>query len=201
VKIRGALVSARGGRAFSVLALAAAVLAAVVLSLMLGAGDPAEAKKNKKDKNPPLFNVVQCATEPCTGTPSNDLLIGTAINEVISGQEGNDFYVGAGGGNDFYVDSSTTSNDVYAGFPNDQFGTEQIEDSGGAKDVIDLNFASTDFEFFKVDLDNDRVEDDLLVSEITGDDDIRVLNHFDTGKVESIKFSDKTLSSSDLPLS
>jgi hypothetical protein len=49
-----------------------------------------------------------------------------------------------------------------------------------------------------------RANDDLNLAEITGDDDIFVLDHFGAervGRVENIKFSDKILRGSDLPLS
>lgn len=49
-----------------------------------------------------------------------------------------------------------------------------------------------------------RAYDDLNLAKITGDDDIFVLNHFGAervGQAENIKFSDKIIRASDLPLS
>jgi Ca2+-binding RTX toxin-like protein len=96
--------------------LSALLLALVILSSAVGLDD-AEAKKKKKKKSrppAPALVVVQCAQQgvDCTGTPGNDLLVGTGEFERINGSEGNDVYDGKGGC-DALHDASSTSGDYY----------------------------------------------------------------------------------------
>ncbi len=132
-------------------------------------------------------------------------MVGAAGNEVLEGAGGNDIYMGNGGDSDSYIDESTSS-DLYGGFVNGQFGEELIVDGGGL-DRVDLStntsaYASTDFTFHQIDFDGDGAADDLNISEknFGNDDDIIVLNHFGSGRIEYIKFTDTTLKGADLPL-
>ena len=182
------------------------VMVAVLAFEALDASDADAKKKKRRPPAPPNYNLVFCpAGSTCNGTPSADLMLGNAGNEVMKGAAGNDIYMGSDSGFDNYVDESTSS-DLYAGFLNGQFDYEIIDDRGGV-DKVDLStnvsaYASTDFQFFKVDLDSDGAADDLQMDELNfgNDDDIFVLNHFGSGRMEYIKFSDKTLSGANLPL-
>jgi Ca2+-binding RTX toxin-like protein len=154
---------------------------------------------------PPNHNVVACeANTVCNGTQGADVIAGAAGDEELRGVAGNDIYVGSAGNNDKYRDSST-SNDLYGGFRNDEFDLEVIIDKGGV-DRVNLAstsaYASDDFEFFRGDFDADGVRDDLNISEAnSGSDDIHVYDHFGTGRIEYVKFTDVTLEGTDLPLS
>ena len=145
----------------------------------------------------------------CNGTLSADVMVSSAAgDEKLYGAAGNDTYVASEGG-DFYIDEST-SNDLYGGFLNGEFFNPAIDDKGGV-DRVDLSmstsaYASTDFQFFKRDVDSDGAKDDLRIDEknlsgLNGDDDLYVLSHFGAGRIEYIKFTDKTLSGANLPLS
>ena len=154
---------------------------------------------------PPSYNVVACeANTVCDGTQGADVMAGAAGNEELRGVAGNDIYVGSAGSNDKYRDSST-SNDLYGGFRNDEFDLEVIIDKGGV-DRVNLAstsaYASNDFEFFRGDFDVDGVQDNLNISEANpGSDDIYVYDHFGAGRIEYVKFTDVTLQGADLPLS
>jgi hypothetical protein len=174
--------------------------------------DLSDADASSAPPPPPKYNFVLCpsvepvpATTPCKGTPSADIMVAANGNQIVQGAAGNDIYMGSANGGDKYGDFSTSS-DLYGGFWNGQFGSEIIEDRGGL-DRVDLSmnsssYASYDFQFAKVDRDADGAKDDLLMGEINfgGDDKIHVLNHFGGGRIEYIKFRDKTLSGSNLPL-
>jgi hypothetical protein len=147
-------------------------------------------------------------TTLCLGTRGSDLLIDAAGGGFVQGGPSRDIYVATGGPNsDMYWDRSTSS-DLYGGFENGQFPAKIIWDEGGV-DRLDLSmitsaYASTDFAFVKADVDSDGKEDDLRILETNvdygADDEIRVIAHFGSGRIEYIKFSDKTLSGSNLPL-
>jgi hypothetical protein len=65
------------------------------------------------------------------------------------------------------------------------------------------SYASTDFQFFKGDFSFEGPKNDLLMKEknFDGDDNLYIYDHFTgSGRIEYIKFSDKTLSGSNLPL-
>jgi hypothetical protein len=177
------------------------VMVAVVAFETLDASN-AEARK-RKPPSPPNYNFVFCqANETCLGTPSADLLVATG-DQFTRGAAGNDIYMDSDGIHNSYVDQSTSS-DLYGGFLNDQFDEDFIDDRGGV-DRVDLSYshASTDFEFFKDDFDGDGALDDLDMDEknLGNNDNLIVFNHFGSGRIESIKFSDKTLSGANLPLS
>jgi hypothetical protein len=170
-------------------------------------GRSADAKIKKK-KPPPNYTFVLCAGDPiCEGTTGADLMVGSSPgNEDLKGAPGNDIYMGGGSPVDSYKDESTSS-DLYGGFRNGEFGTEVIDDGGGL-DRVDLSssftpYASTGFKFYKLGLGGDGVEDGLQMSEeiFNSDDDIWVYNHFGTGRIEPIKFTDKTVSGASVPLS
>jgi hypothetical protein len=180
----------------------ALVLVAVVAFEALDVSD-ADARKRRRPPSPPAYNVVACdANTVCNGTLGADVMVGAAGDEELRGVAGNDIYVGSAGFNDKYTDLST-SNDLYGGFRNDEFDNEAIADQGGV-DRVDLAstsaYSSTDFEFVKGDFDSDGVQDDLNMSEKNGSDDIYVFDHFGTGRIDQVKFTDKTLSGSNLPL-
>jgi hypothetical protein len=192
----------------NLIVLVALVMVAVVAYEALDASD-AEAGK-RRHPSPPNYNFVLCPTNqnPCAGTPSADLMVGAAGYEWLKGGEGNDIYMSSPGGGDVYDDESTTSNDLYGGFQNGQFGTDVIDDRGGV-DKVDLStsvsaYASTDFTFHNwVDADSDGVADDLQMDEknFGADDHLIVIDHFGSGRIEYIKFTDTTLSGANLPLS
>jgi hypothetical protein len=131
-------------------------------------------------------------------------MVGNALgNEDLRGAAGKDIFMGSDGQHDNYVDESTSS-DLYGGFVHTQFGEEKIDDRGGV-DRVDLStstsaYASTDFRFFKGDLDGDGAEDDLNMKVNGTGDDIFVLNHFGSGRIEYVKFTDKTLTPANMPL-
>jgi hypothetical protein len=195
----------RRARMKKLIVLVGLAMVAVVAFEALDVSD-AEARK-RRPPPPPNYNVVLCVTDQrCGGTPSADIMVGAAGTEILQGAAGNDIYMGSAGASDYYIDGFTSS-DLYGGFLNGQFDEDEIRDGGGV-DRVDLStntsaYASTDFTFFKGDGDGDGAEDDLQMNEVTfgGSDDIYVLNHFGSGRIEYIKFSDKTLSGANLPLS
>jgi hypothetical protein len=155
---------------------------------------------------PPKYNALLCsANTDCPGTTGADLMVGSNGNEFLKGAAGNDIYMGSAD-KDSYSDKSTSS-DLYTAFLNGQFSLEDIRDGGGV-DRLDLStntsaYASTDFRFYKIAFEGVGAQDDLLIQEVAHntDDSIYVLNHFTgSGRIEYIKFSDKTLSGSNLPL-
>jgi hypothetical protein len=174
--------------------------------VVLGALDVSDAEAGKKT---PDYNFVLCSAnqDPCSGTSGADLIVGAAGIETLKGAAGNDIYMGSDEDFDKYIDESTSS-DLYGGFVNEQFDRETIDDRGGL-DRVDLStsvspYASADFAFHKVDVDGDGAQDDLWMEEIgpSGDrlalGDILALNHFGSGRIEYIKFSDTTLKAADL---
>ncbi len=173
------------------------ILAALLLALMMSSAvglDDAEAKKKKKKKSrppAPALVVVQCAQQgvDCTGTPGNDLLVGTGEFERINGSEGNDVYDGKGGC-DALHDASSTSGDYYLAsdkdFCNVGISSLSIQDSGGS-DTLDLSYfyKSTDFEFSEAYIH--------LNMDGPGVNDVSIYNFFTTDSVDIFRFSDKTL--------
>lgn len=167
-----------------------------------------DAEAGKRKPPPPNYDFVLCAEDqdPCSGTSRADLMVGYSGDEGLYGAGGRDIYMGSPGPFDDFIDEST-SGDLYGGFLDGEFLLEDIDDRGGL-DRVDLStnvsaYASTDFEFHKTDRDGDGAQDDLHLDESNfgGGDNIYVLNHFGSGRIEYIKFSDKTLSGSNLPLS
>jgi len=164
-----------------------AVAAALVLSAALGAD--ADAKKKKKN-----INVVQCVINSegtCFGTDGKDLMVGadSAPEEEIFGGEGSDVYQG-NGGNDILSDSSLTSNDIYTGYDPSftGFGLDEIIDDGGSADFLDLGSLRL--------LDDVKVitnNDDDLILDGPGDNDIFIDAHFGQGRIEKIKFANGTI--------
>lgn len=182
--------------------LVALAMAAVLAFEALDVTD-ADARR-RRTARPPSYDFVFClANEGCGGSEGANLLVGASGNETLLGYGGNDIYVGSAGIYDNYYDYSTSS-DLYGGFRNDEFDTEYIEDYGGL-DRVDLSesYASTDFAFYRLDWDGDGAQDDLNIDEIISGtvhpDDIVVYNHFGSGRVEYIKFSDTTLSGANIP--
>lgn len=181
------------------------VMVAVLAFEALDVSD-ADARKRRASP-PPNFNLVLCSTSTpnCNGTPSSDLIMGADVaNEHLRGGAGNDIYIGSARDGERYTDESTSS-DLYEGFLNGEFFLEVIIDKGGL-DRLDLStsvsaYASTNFEFTKGDFDGDGAKDDLLLAEIHVDDNdaIYVTDHFGKGRMEYLKFSDKTISGSNIP--
>jgi hypothetical protein len=181
---------------------------AMVAVVAFGALDVSDADARKRrPPPPPNYNFVLCGFDgACSGTSGADLMVGANGNEPLRGAGGRDIYMGSAGDLDDYIDASTSS-DLYGGFVSGQFGEEIIADRGGV-DRVDLStstsaYASNDFVFRKVDLDGDGVLDDLHMDEVNfnADDNIYVLSHFGIGRIEYFKFTDKTLSGANLPLS
>jgi Ca2+-binding RTX toxin-like protein len=178
-----------------VITLSALLMALVVLLSAVGLDD-AEAKKKKKKKNrrppAPALVVVQCAQQgvDCTGTPGNDLLVGTGEYERINGNEGNDVYDGKGGC-DALDDTSSTSSDYYLvsveDFCNVGISSLSIQDNGGGSDTLDLSrfYESTDFEFSEAYIH--------LYMDGPGVNDVSIYDFFTTDSVDVFRFSDKTL--------
>ena len=174
-----------------VIILSALLMALVILSSVVGLDD-AEAKKKKNRRPPaPALVVVQCAQQGinCTGTPGNDLLVGTGEFEQVNGGEGNDVYEGKGGC-DALHDASSASGDYYLvsdkNFCNVGISSLSIQDNGGS-DILDLSrfYKSTDFEFFEAYIH--------LNMDGPGVNDVSIYNFFTTDSVDAFRFSDKTL--------
>ena len=155
-----------------VLALAAALVAGAALST-----PDAEAKKKKK------INVVQCAGlgQRCDGTERSYRLVGTIFGENISGGEGNDVYEGNGGDASF-SDSSPTSGDTYQAN-----GADDILRNGGKSDFLDLGFLmlGDDLGFIR--------QNNNLVLDGPGGNDVFIERHFGVGRIEKIKFANATI--------
>lgn len=177
-----------------VISLSALLMALVILLSAVGLDD-AEAKKKKKKKKrrppAPALVVVQCVQQgiDCTGTPGNDLLVGTDEFERISGDEGNDTYDGKGGC-DALHDASSTSSDLYLvsveDFCNVGISSLSIRDNGGS-DTLDLSrfYESTDFVFSEAYIH--------LNMDGPGVNDVSIYNFFTTDSVDVFRFSDQTL--------
>jgi hypothetical protein len=148
------------------------LLMAALLVLSAALGPEADAKKKKK------INVVQCADigQICEGTERRDRLVGTIFGENISGGEGNDIYEG-NGGNDGFFDNSPTSSDTY------RDGASTIVDDGGTADSLDLGILR-----LGDDLGFVRDNNDLLL-DAPGVNDIFIEGHFGAGRIEKIKFA------------
>ncbi len=190
------------------------VLVTLLMAAVLVLSAPmAEAKKKKKKRHPvPTYNVVQCPTSTsnnfvCDGTPGNDYLIGGPASrspygetDYIYGEEGVDVYNGGGGG-DVLTDNSTASNDRYV-FPSTEFslpgpislGFAMIQDKGGSADVLDLgSYHSTDFA-------RSRAQYNIRTLHLEGPGarDISVYDFFTTNSIDSIKFSDRTITADEI---
>ncbi len=141
------------------------------------------------------INVVQCPTggssTECVGTSAGDALIGRdGTYDNIKGVQGNDTYNGQGGC-DALNDASPTSSDLYLvsvqDFCNVGISFLSIQDDGGGQDILDLSrfYESSDFAFSEafIHLDMDG----------PGVNNITIYNFFTTNSVDVFKFSDKTL--------
>ena len=141
------------------------------------------------------INVVQCPTggsgTECVGTSARDALIGRdGTYDNIKGAQGNDTYNGKGGC-DALDDASSTGSDYYLvsvqEFCNVGISSLSIQDDGGGQDILDLSrfYESSDFAFSEafIHLDMDG----------PGVNNIIIYNFFTTDSINVFKFSDKTL--------
>jgi hypothetical protein len=176
----------RARKMASLLVLAIAVL--MMLSAALGA--EADAKKKKK------INVVTCNTTDtfCSGTDRKDRLVGTNIRDTMLGEGGNDVYQG-NGGNDVLFDLSPTSSDTYTGYAADfaGFGTDSINDNGGGSDFLDLGSLRMLDDVALVRRDVSGTDDDDLLLDGPGGNDISIADHFGQGRIEKIRFANATV--------
>lgn len=194
-------------RTVGLVALVVATL--MVLTAALAASDAEAKKKKKKKKRPPApaLVVVQCAQQGtiCTGTPGNDLLIGTGEFERINGGEGNDIYDGRNG-EDVWFDESAASNDSYqvgsafqasAAGAGNKFEPFDVLDNGGS-DTVDLRPFNSD------DIEVSEPFDGQLGIRVAINEDrtgfVSILGHLENeqNRVESFRFSDRTLSAEEI---
>lgn len=150
----------------------------------------AEAKKKKK------INVVTCNTTDtfCSGTDGRDRMVGTDIGDAMLGEGGNDVYQG-NGGNDVLFDLSPTSSDAYTGYATSftGFGIDSINDGGGGSDFLDLGSLKMLDDVALVRRDVSGSDDDDLLLDGPGGNDISITDHFGQGRIEKIKFANGTL--------
>jgi Ca2+-binding RTX toxin-like protein len=154
-------------------------MAAVLLVSHANVAD-ASAKKKK-------INVVQCADVgfECVGTKGKDRLVGTPGAEQIFGKGGNDIYE-ANGGNTFLIDRSAKSSDIYTAVDPGEGRNTIINDAGGSADFLDMgSFRFDDVRFIRL--------GDELVLEGPELRRARVENHFGKGRIEKIKFANRTI--------
>jgi Ca2+-binding RTX toxin-like protein len=143
-----------------------------------------------------------------TGNGLNNQLTGNDVTNTLRGLAGNDTLIGGLGSDEL---EGGADNDRYQGFEGD-FGQDTITDTAGSADVLDLqNFASTDVVSWSAVDGNDAnnfVED--LRMTLANDNTIDISNYFNntsaqarlsgpgTGLIESIQFSDRTLTFADV---
>jgi hypothetical protein len=174
------LVRARRGVGLLVFAMAAALL------VSLANVPDADAKKKK-------INVVRCADVgfECVGTKGKDRLVGTPGAEQIFGEGGDDIYE-ANGGNTFLIDRSAKSSDTYTAVDPGEGRNTIINDSGGSADFLDMgSFRFDDITFIR--FNNGVNDDDELTMRGPEFRDFDIENHFGKGRIEKIKFADRTI--------
>lgn len=161
-----------------------AMAAALLVSL---ANVPDAGAKKKK------INVVQCADVgfECVGTKGKDRLVGTPGAEQIFGKGGNDIYE-ANGGNTFLIDRSAKSSDTYTAVDPGEGRNTVIFDSGGSAYFLDMgSFRFDDVTFIR--FNNGVNDDDELTMRGPELRDFDIDNHFGKGRIERIKFADRTI--------
>tara|TARA_X000001036_G_scaffold201534_1_gene189264 strand:+ start:579 stop:6959 length:6381 start_codon:yes stop_codon:yes gene_type:complete len=126
--------------------------------------------------------------EGIIGGEGNEILIGTdAVNILDGGGNGSDILEGRGGNDIYkfgYITGSLTSDTNNSHAP--LLGDDTIRDSSGDNDVIEF----TDY-FTLSSLSFVKNGNDLVIN--TGAGSITVENHYSTGQVETIRFSDGSL--------
>jgi len=173
--------------------MAGLLVLAIAALLVSGAALGAEAEAKKKTKQ---INVVTCNTTDtfCSGTDGRDRLVGTNIADTMLGEGGNDVYQG-NGGNDVLFDLSPTSSDTYTGYAADfaGFGTDSINDNGGGSDLLDLGSLKALDDVALVRRDVSGSDNDDLLLDGPGGNDISITDHFGQGRIEKIKFANATI--------
>ena len=139
-------------------------------------------------------NIVSFA-----GSTAIEKFIGSPFGDtIIGGDQTNTYDLRAGGGTladpDNVEDAGSTSNDTYTNYKS---GRVRIADSGGSQDVLDLKPRKTTEVSFKKDGDNLD-----LITGATTNNVITLVNYFSTAsttnKIDTIAFSDRTLSRADV---
>lgn len=180
-------------RAIKLVGLLVLALAALLaLSAALGAPE-AKAKKKKK------INTVTCNTTDtfCSGTDGRDRLVGTNIRDTMLGEGGADIYRG-NGGNDSLLDFSPTSSDTYTGYAANPtgFGSDSINDGGGGSDFLDLGSLKALDDVALIRRDVSGTDEDDLLLDGPGENDVSVTDHFGQGRIEKIQFANATVTGS-----
>lgn len=172
------------------------------------------------------YNVVECAAPnafggdwDCAGTSQADLLVGTNDGDEMDAKEGDDKYLGkddfrSDGANssDYFLDSSTSSNDTYVVRPPKTTG-DQVDDNvidmGGSADRLDLKpfryraayvsridwdgHASNGAEALEIRLRHHK--SGKFVGYVT----IHGASNGGVGAIERIEFANRTISSDQVP--
>lgn len=164
------------------------LLLAMAAALLLSVTNAPDAGAKKKK-----INVVRCADVgfDCVGTNGKDRLVGTPGSEQIFGEGDNDIYE-ANGGNTFLIDRSAKSSDIYTDVDPGEGQNTIIADSGGSGDFLNMgSFKFDDVTFVR--FNNGIDDDDELTMRGPEFRDFDIDNHFGKGRIEKIKFADRTI--------
>lgn len=114
------------------------------------------------------FLMTSGSQKSLFGGNGNDILVSNSANAYLDGGSGDDLLIG-GTGNEHYMLSG---------------GHDVIMDSGGANDMLYLRGGVT----FN-DLTFTRDGEDLIVGDTKNGSDVRIVDHFGTGTIETLHFA------------